>query len=427
MDLSPNLALLPTELIESVASHLELPAFRSFRLTCVRLQQQSLHVFKENFFYKHTVAWNVDDFEDLENIASHPVFSSALRNLVIDATPRHAARLWEIKQTIYEYANRGNRDLEVSLNTSFLEEKKRADELAKFWNETRQDRKSLTAVFNKIRRLQSVTFSYSGMPKSYGTLCRKYCESSQNEMSRPFVSTMAAIAASKVAIREIRMDESKFHGAVSIGRLESLSPQLSKFSGAFENLHVLNINLRDWRHPEEGFEPPIGRAPFVVRFLSKCVNLRTLELSCFSSLEVDIFAEMAEHCHFPRLTTCKLELFRISATDDLFTFLGTSRHTLRDLTLGHIVLRDPESSWADLIKRIAVELFLERVELKNLFSMQGARIGIDGTIKGKIHLSGPGPQIAADLLHCAEHLVSGNWGPAWHLAAVAYPFIGLRT
>jgi hypothetical protein len=75
--------------------------------------------------------------------------------------------------------------------------------------------------------------------------------------------------------------------------------------------------------------------------------------------------------------------------------------------------------------RISGDLDLQTLELLNLFSRMGSRVGIDGTMKGAIILEGP--KLKDELRYHAEHLVNGNWGPAFHLASVAYPFIGMRT
>src|SRR4051812_10288075 len=100
-------------------------------------------------------------------------------------------------------------------------------------------------MFEKIKVLQSITFCYEGIDRRYGKFACWYCERSQNEISRPFVLTMYAITASDTAVRNIYADEGMIYGAVSIGRLESLSPILSKFDNASKQLRMLHLNLRD--------------------------------------------------------------------------------------------------------------------------------------------------------------------------------------
>ena len=421
------LTILPTELIENITNNLSLAAFRSIRLVCRLLRDQSFHHFKERFFRRRSLTWTEESFQKALAVTLHPYFSDALQELVIDATPRHTIRLW-----ILEVANAESRG--PLCETEHPAAKQEAETLAKYWNETRFDQKTLVKMFEKIKMLQSITFCYEGINRRYGKFARRYCERSQNEMSRPFVSTMYAITASGITVRNIYADEEMMYGAVSIGRLESLSPILSKFDHAFEQLRTLNLNLRDWRHPEEGFEPLIGKTPFVVRFLAKCKNIRSLELSCYSMLEEDIFAEMAQHCHYPHLEYCKLSLFRILAMDDLLTFLYPAKESLQSLSLNHVVLRDDDAEWPDLMNCLALELDgLQWMHLKNLFTRLGARIEFRGAVSGTSIVAGPWsitvvqPRLQAKLQDQAEQVVSGNSGPAWYLAPVAYPFIGLRV
>ena len=75
--------------------------------------------------------------------------------------------------------------------------------------------------------------------------------------------------------------------------------------------------------------------------------------------------------------------------------------------------------------RLASDLNLETLELRSLFTGMGARLGIDGPIKGAIVISEP--DFTKQLEYYAENLVAGHWGPAWHLASTSYPFLGLRV
>ncbi|KAF2119434.1 hypothetical protein BDV96DRAFT_567549 [Lophiotrema nucula] len=416
------LALLPEELIESIAIDLPIEDFRSFRLVSTALEQRSRHGFRERFFRKRTLRWHTESFRDLLDITISALFGNVLQDLVIDATPRYAIQQWRIRKQIAE--DQCDPELKDLYMIEQEDIKKRTGESAKFWNESRYDRKSLIVVFEKLRKLRSITFAYDGMDRIYGTFGRRYCESSQNEMSRPFVSTMDAISVSGMLVEEISMDTSRHHGAVSIGRLESLARSLLNFEVSFEHLRVLQLNLRDWRYLEEGFEQPPERLSFAVRFLSKCTSVRELGLSCFSSLEGDIFNQLTRNCQFSHLETCTLELFRLSAAD-FFHFFMASQRSLRRLSLSHIVLRDDTIIWSDLMRYLADNFALESLNMRSMFTRPGARIGIDGTVKGAIILEGR--ELAEQLRYHADHLINGNWGPAWHLASVAYPFIGIRT
>ncbi|KAF2682920.1 hypothetical protein K458DRAFT_305886 [Lentithecium fluviatile CBS 122367] len=418
------LSSLPTELIEQIAEHLDIQSLRSFRLTSSSISRQSLHLFKYRFFRKRTLKWNTESLRQLDDITSHPRFEGCLQDLVVDATPRFAIRMWELEKGVVDAAAQQDFEKRIHLQSSYLKIEEEAEDASRFWNETRQDQKTLAVVFTRLQTLLSVTFAYDGMDKNHLLFGRRYCENSQNEMSRPFVSTMAAIATSRLIVQSIGVDPERRYGAISIGRLESISPVLANFGDAFLKLDSLELNLRDWRYSDEGFEMPAGRAPFVVRFLSKFKNLRILELSCFSLLE-DILPEMAKQCQFPHLEVCTLDLFRIRAVKVLFDFLEPSKNSLRSLRLSHIVLKDEHTEWDQVLRRIASEFTLEKAEFKSLFMRLGARVGFDGSMQGSLVLEAPG--VKGQLEKHAANLVGGNWGPAWHLAAVAYPFIGLRT
>ncbi|KAF2732861.1 hypothetical protein EJ04DRAFT_565604 [Polyplosphaeria fusca] len=413
---------LPEELIEAIVSDLNRADFCHFRLVSRAVNYASLHNFAERFFRRQTVSWQASSFSKILDITHSQVFGHWLRDLVIDATPKYAKRLWEINTWLFDNQEPSDRrDLYLIEQKQIM---KTDEENAKFWSETRNDQKSLVTVFRKARHLRSITFAYDSMHKNYGTFGRRYCESSQNEMSRPFVSTMEAIVTSGLTIEEITIHDTRKHGAVSLGRLESLARHLSKFDGAFEQLRTLNLNLRDWRHPDEGFEMPSKHLSFAVRFLAKCRNVQDLTLSCFSNLEADTFTQMAENCEFPHLKICNLELFHVNEAT-LFDFLALSKSTLRSLSLRHIILRDRTSDWARVMRRLADELELESISLEKLFAFSYARIGFGNTINSLLNLDGP--QLTENLNHHAAQIIVGNWGPAWHLALVAYPFEGLHA
>ncbi|KAF2273128.1 uncharacterized protein EI97DRAFT_469871 [Westerdykella ornata] len=427
------LAALPTELVESITEHLDLVSLRALRLTSSSINQQTLHHFRQRFLQHFTLRWDLPHFETLRSITEHSYFGGALQRLTVDATPYHAIRLWQLWKQIgdfnYVHSSTGCSIDEASASAGIYREYKKtkedSDATTRFWNETQTDLNMLTSIFTHLDRLQTITFAYAGMDKGYGKFGRRYCETSQNEMSRPFVISMAAIAASGLTVESISISPTQEFGAVSIGRLETLSRYLPKFDHAFEHLGTLKINLRDWRHPEEGFEPPPGKIPFIVRFLAKCKSVRELELSCFSSLEGDtILHEMAQHCVFSHLQSCQLGLFRIFSIQDLFDFLAPSKATLERLSMSHIVLRDEGVTWGDVMRRLADEFELNWVTLQNLFTRNGTRVGLAGQKMGEVVLIGPGMKDA--LAVAADALVGGNWGPVWMLAPVAYPFIGMR-
>ncbi|KAF2186226.1 hypothetical protein K469DRAFT_573314 [Zopfia rhizophila CBS 207.26] len=414
------LTTLPAELIEFIARSLSAIDFRSFRLVSALLKEQSLHHFKERFFRRRTIEWTVPSLQALLDISCHSDFGSCLQELVIDATPRFAIQLWEIKKNILDNSHDSGLRKLYEIKHALLNGKE--EESSRYFAETRFDQKTLIAVFERIKTLHSIAFSYDGMDRSYGKFGRKYCESSQNEMSRPFVSTIAAIARSGLIIQRISVEDGKRYGAISVGRLESISPVLPIISTSFSRLQTLKLDLRDWRHPEEGFEPPPGKAPFVVRLLSKAMNVKDLDVSCFSSLEPDIFAEMAEHCVFPHLISLRLKLFRIT-NSSLDRFLEPSKRTLKNISLSRIVLRD--GAWPDVMRLFARELQLESLELEDLFCRMGSKVGFENSMKKAVALERP--DLDQKIRFHADNLAFGNWEPVWHVASVTYPFIGLRT
>jgi len=249
-----SLASLPTELIEAITSHLDLSASRSLRLVSSTLKQQSLHVFRDLYFRTRTLQWTKQDLKNLLDISKHTTFGNALRQLVVDATPKHSTSMWQLRKRISEadaiFSEPHGVFFKSELQERYIAEEKDATESATFFNESRYDQKCLRAAFDTIDQLESVTFMYTGMEKTYGKFGRRYCESSQHEMSRPFVSTMMAVAASGIRVKKICTHKQFNYGAVSVGRVESLAPFLRNFDGVFEKLEQLELNLRDWRCPD---------------------------------------------------------------------------------------------------------------------------------------------------------------------------------
>jgi len=431
-----SLSSLPTELIEYIATHLDLSALRSLRLVCSSLNRQSLHVFRDHFFRTRSIQWTKRDLDTLVEISSHANFGSALQHLRVNGTPRHSISLWQLRKRISEadaiFSDPNGVSFKSDLQEQYIQEEKEAVDLATFFNETRYDQKCLRVVFEKIGRLRRVTFEYEGMDRKYGSFARRYCESSQHEMSRPFVSTMAAMAASGIHVEAICTDQDLRYGAVSIGRLESLAPSLRNFDTVFETLETVELNLRDWRYPDTGFELENTRAPFVVRFLGKARNVKHLDLDCHSSLDGDLIGDIARNCTFAKLETCRLAHFRLHSALDLYQLLAPSCQSLRKLSLSHIALRDQEITWADLLSHIAssndIVPALERLLLGKLFTNTGSRMYfVKDRHPTHLGIEGHTGVWRGQLPQYLETILESTSGPAWHLGATAYPFIGMRT
>jgi hypothetical protein len=431
-----SLNRLPTELIESIVAHLDLSATRSIRLVSKSLQQQSLHVFRDRFFRQRSIAWTKEDLEKLRDISTHFVFGAALQHLSIDATPKFSILLWRLRNRISEagtvHSEPGGVFFKSELQEQYIEIENEAKALTTDLNETQYDKRCMQMVLKNVQALESIEFRYDGMENAYSKFGRRYCEMSQHEMSRPFVSTMTAIAASGLQIKKISINDRQNHGAVGIGRLESLAPALSSFDMAFEKLDTLCLNLRDWRVREEGFELGNDRAPFVVRFLAKARNVKHLDLECYSSLDDDLFGEIARTCAFAKLETCKLAHFDIRKASDLLRLLAPSSFTIQELSLSHIALRDHEVTWPEWLARLATSHdalpALKWMRLAKLFTKTGARLY--SSYGPKLNDLIIGDRTSAshwrdELLAHVARSEEGSLGPAWFRGAVAYPFIGM--
>lgn len=435
-----SLSSFPTELVEHIAAYLDLTSFRSIRLASSSLNHQLLYLFRDHFFRTRTVQWTKIGLDSLVDVTNHDIFGAGLQRLIVDSTPRHSISLWKLRKRISEtnsiFSDQSGVFFKSELQARYIADEREATDLASFFNETRHDQRCLQAVFARVRVLESLIFEYEGMDKKYGKFGRRYCESSQHEMSRPFVSVLAALAASGAHVRTISVHESNNHGAVSIGRLESLAPSLRHFDTAFEKLETLQLNLRDWRDPNSGFELESDRAPFVVRFLAKAHNLRHLDLSCYSSLDDNIFGEMARHCVFSQLETCKLSLFHWQDASDLLKFLEPSSSTLKSLTLCHIALRDENRTWIDVLRQLAASeeglQGLDKLELNYLYTKDGSRLrlGAPGhpcSTRLTVPREGSHNRWRQDLLSSIDGVFEGVPGLAQHLTAVTYPFMGIKT
>jgi hypothetical protein len=432
-----SLVSLPTELIELIVNHGDVSAACSLRLASSVLNQKSLHVFRDRVFRTRSLSWTKHNLAQLVEISAHPFFGRALQHLSINATPRYSISLWQLRKRISWPAgvpsDPNNQYDKFRLQMQYTADQKEAHDLAAFFNETRFDQKCLQTVFESTQRLESVRFRYEGMDQKHATFQRRYCESSQHEMSRPFVSTMAAIAASGVQLKAILIDPTHNYGAISIGRLESLAPSLTRFNTAFEALAKLELNLRDWRHPSTGFELESTKAPFVVRFLKKARQVKHLSLSCYSSLDDNLIGDLASKCTFANLETCKLAHFRMNKAEDLAQFLEPSSTTLRSLNLREIVLRDDDSDWGSLLLQLAtsedVWPGLEMMELARLHTQADGLVLFGGDKDPRLRLGTQGltGSWRADLLAQEHRFSEGAWGTSLDLVATGYPFIDIEA
>jgi hypothetical protein len=428
-----SLSSLPTELIECIANYVDLPTSCSFRLASASLRQQTLHAFRDRFFRKRSISWTKDNLDLLVEISAHADFGLAIHNLSIDATPRHSIVLWQLRKRISESDAISSHPTGVffksELQEQYVNEEKKANEIATFFTETRYDQKCLRAIFEKARNLESIEIGYEGMDKDYGKFRLAYCQSSQHEMSRPFVSTMAAIAASGKRLKELSIHPVYHYGAVSIGRLESLAPSLKNFDTAFENLEKLELKLRDWRQPDTGFELEDTRAPFAVRFLAKARNVKYLSLSCYSGLVDDLIGDIARHCTFPQLEICKLSHFRLYRASDLTTLLTPSFSTLRSLELSYMQLHDGSLSWVDLLRPLAAsDADLQTLQWISLFSMftntaSNLSFGENRKLPVVFGTRGITGSWRDDVLACISQYTY-TLGAGYYGSVTAYPFAG---
>jgi hypothetical protein len=429
-----SLSSLPTELIECIANHLDLPTSCSLRLASASLRQQSLHVFRDRFFRRRSLSWTKENFDSLVEISAHADFGPALHYLSIDATPRHSIVLWQLRKRISESdaisSHPNGVFFKSELQEQYVNEEKTANEIATFFNETRYDQKCLRSIFEKARNLEGIKFGYEGMDKDYGKFRLEYCQSSQHEMSRPFVSTMAAIAASGIHLKHISVHPLYNYGAISIGRLESLAPCLKNFDAAFENLDTLELNLRDWRQPDTGFELKDTRAPFAIRFLAKARNVKHLSLSCYSGLFDDLLGEMARHCTFTQLESCKLSHFRLHNTSDLTTLLAPSFSTLRGLELSYMELCNGSTSWVEFLRPLAASdaklQALQWISLFSMFTNMTSNLPFGGNRQCPVGfgIRGVTGSWRDDILACtSSHTYT--LGAGFYGSVTAYPFVGM--
>lgn len=441
MQLQMSLATLPTELLELISSHLRLPSFASLRLSCRHCYIRTLLLFKDRFFGTQYVSWNKVSLQKLVDIAAHRELGDALRHLVINSTPHHALSLWKISRRSADAGHltpltddEDGAKLVHRLDSQFQILQEEAERSARWFNETRFDVSCLKKAFERVKGLESPVFAYEGMEIRYSKFAQRYCEASQHEMSRPFVSTLSALAASGTLVKRIEMAKGKTHGAVSVGRLESLAPHMRVFGKLFEGLQVLELNLRDRRRPDEGFELENGRAPQGLRFLARCKSVRVLDLSFYSTLKEDVFGELLRECRFERLERVTLEFCRVRQGSDLLKFFEPSKRCLKEVTLKDVMLDEYNKrergwkTWKQILDGFADDKMLfEKLQVFHAERMiSESRIGARRLLfkreglKSLLHLEGE--HWRDELREYAETCLDSAGGKLWETVAITYPF-----
>lgn len=432
-----SISTLPTELIAQIAAYLDLPTFQALRLTSTRFHTGTIYAFKARFFTAQHLSWTQTSFQRLLDISTPSDLGTALQHLIIDASPHHALTLWKLRRRSADAGHmtpitddEDGSVLAQRLHDDYAVSRQKAQAAATWLNETRFDVRSLSAIFSRVSMLESITFAYEGMAPRYSKFAARYCEASQHEMSRPFISTLSALAASGTKVRHIKMQDGMAFGAVSIGRLESLAPALTCFGAVFERLETLQLNLRDWRLPDSGFEVERTRAPFVVRFLAKCRSVKVLELSCYSALEEDLLGVLARTCRFERLERCTLGFFRLCGASDLVDFLSPSSSSLRELRLQHFLNAAPSATWADVLSSLSSTTSclsnLDSLSLNHLFTQHDAGssryVAFVSQTPAAISLLLQGEHWRTELDYHADHYEERDAARIWEAGAMMYPF-----
>lgn len=424
---------LAAELLDQIASYLDLESFRALRLTASRYKVQTTRLFKKRFFTTQHLQWGKLSLQRLVDVSEDLLLGGACQHLVIDATPHHALLLWKTRRRSADAGHmtpitddEDGSNLVKRLNDDYKLLEEKAENETRWLNETRFDLKCLTTAFPRLTSLESITFAYQGMEARYSKFAGRYCEASQHEMSRPFISTLFALATSKITVRHIKIHDENKHGAVSVGRLESLAPLLRGFDLAFELLETLHLNLRDWRRPSSAFELETTRAPFVVRFLAKCSNIRVLHLSCYSVPDNTIFTEMARTCRFKKLEQCKLDSLPILQAADLIEFLTVCSGSLKELELQYIVLADPASAWIELFASLSdtpsLLTSLQSLKVSRLLSDRDPLLFLQsGSRTTSLHIEGDDWRAQLKDLSCEPEQLDGAM--MWLANATIYPFV----
>jgi hypothetical protein len=362
--MASQLIELPTELVENIAYNLPLPEVQNLRLTCRSIRDQIAHPFKDRFFRRRHITLTTPSLESLIEVARHPQLGPALNHLFINATPIYEKQVTAIEKKIRDaHLDTGLRRL-LETERDLLERRK-STVLDSFNNGA--DRKLLSLAFLIIGHLRSITFIYEGFDTMDPEDAMYHMRRCQNEMSRPFMTTMSAIAFSGLTVEAITATEDQRYGFVCIGKMKFMAWQYSNLRHAFANLKVLKLDLRDWMNPTRGWLlPGIEISPNVAQLLSLMPNLRDLDLSChvYSSREEDVFTRVGTIVRLPHLERCTLGLV-IAKEQSLLRLLNSARKTLKHLTLRNVVL--VAGSWTSLLESLAKTLSLESLVLDNLY------------------------------------------------------------
>jgi len=361
--MASQLVELPTELVENIAYNLPLLEIRNLRLTCRSIRDQIAHPFKDRFFRRRHITLTTPSLESLIEVARHPQFGPALNHLFINATPIYEKQVTAIEKKIRDaHLDTGLRRL-LETERDLLERRK-STVLQSFNNGA--DRKLLSLAFLIIRHLRSITFIYEGFNAMDPEDAMYHMRRCQNEMSRPFMTTMSAIAFSGLTIEAITATEEQRYGFVCIGKMRFMAWQYSNLRHAFANLKVLKLDLRDWMSPTRGWLPGLEKSPNVAQLLSRMPNLRELDLSChvYSSREEDVFTDVGTMVRLPHLERCTLGLI-VAKEQSLLRFLNSARKTLKHLTLRNTVL--VAGSWTSFLESLTKTLSLESLVLDNMY------------------------------------------------------------
>ncbi|KAF2805029.1 uncharacterized protein BDZ99DRAFT_466706 [Mytilinidion resinicola] len=362
--MSSQLIKLPTELVENIAYNLPLPDVKNLRLTCQSIRDQIHHPFKDRFFSRKHINLTSKSLKGLIEVARHPQLGPPLSHLFINATPVFEKQITAIGKKIHDASldAAGLRSL-LEIERDLLE-KQKPTILESFSNAT--DRKLLSLAFLIIRHLRTITFIYDGFDSMEPEDSMYHMRRCQDEMSRPFMTTMSAIAFSGLTVDEITVSKEHRHGFVTIGKMRFMAWQYSNLRHAFANLRVLKIDLRDWMNPTRGWMPGLEKSPNVARLLSRMPSLRELDLSChvYSSREEDVFEDVGRLVKLPYLEKCTLGLI-LAKEPSLMRLLKTSKKTLKHLTLRNAVL--VSGKWTSFLESVAEELALESLVLDNLY------------------------------------------------------------
>lgn len=402
-----SLETMPSLVVALLAEVLDTSQLCSLRLTCTWFHLASLSVFKRRYVRTQTVEWTTNSLHRLLKLAMLPI-GGAIEDIVVDATPRLS-----IERT-YPC------DDPYQLECKYLAMKS-------YWKGTQHDFHILTAAFKRIRIVNSITFAYdcSGCPFPITWQNAQFLHESSEEMSRPFIATMAAVARARLYVYEINTDSDRRYGAVRSEALGMIpSPLMTTFAGAFQRIRVLQLKLRDLRSPCVGWVQ--SGTPFWVQFLSKFTDLYTLDLSFESRIHENPFQDMARHCKYPLLKNCRLDSFQVHHFQHFFAFLAHTKGSLKTLSLDTVLNNDSDMNWAAVFRQIATQLSLNRLELQDLYMWYSDERMNFGEIGGEISTGVvlEGSYIADELKRRAKCYSRANVaiGRRWSSVVWSYAF-----